>query len=98
MRPIAVKDCFTCAPIKQFIDITISNLVPNTDECKAEIESSLQEMLFRMAAPGKTIYAAWINYAIMSAPSVQSYYLVTDSDQAMASLGNMAVLGTISYE
>jgi uncharacterized phage protein gp47/JayE len=99
MRPVAVKDCFTCAPIKQQLDLTISNLVPNTDECKAEIESSLQDMLFRMAAPGQTIYVAWINYAIMSAASVQSYYLaLPDSDVVMGSLGNMAVLGTINYE
>jgi uncharacterized phage protein gp47/JayE len=99
MRPVAVKDCFTCAPIKQQLDITISNLVPNTDECKAEIEAQLQDMLFRMAAPGQTIYVAWINYAIMSAASVQSYYLALPaSDVVMGSLGNMAVLGTINYE
>jgi uncharacterized phage protein gp47/JayE len=97
MRPVTVKDCFTCAPIKQFIDVNIGNVVPDTDECKAEIEQQLRDMLFRVAAPGQTIFGAWINYAIMSAPSVISYQLQNDNDQVMDSLGNMAVLGTISY-
>jgi len=51
-----------------------------------------------MAAPGQTIYAAWVSYAISNAPSVQSFNLVTTADYVMPSLGNMAVLGTILYE
>jgi uncharacterized phage protein gp47/JayE len=97
MRPVTVKECFTCAPIKQFIDVDITNLVPDTDECKAEIEQQLRDMLFKVAKPGQTIFASWINYAIMSAPSVVSYRLVNDDDQVMDVPGNMAVLGTISY-
>jgi uncharacterized phage protein gp47/JayE len=97
VRPVTVKECYVVAPIKQFINITIGSLLPNTDEVKAEIESSLQNMLFEKAAPGQTIFASWINYAIMNAPSVQSFNLITDTNQVMASLGNMAVLGTISY-
>jgi uncharacterized phage protein gp47/JayE len=99
VRPVTVKDCYVVAPIKQFVDVTISNLVPNTDEVKAEIELSIQNMLKLRAAPGQTIYASWINYAIMNAPSVQSFYLASPiEDVVMDSDGNMAVLGTISYE
>jgi uncharacterized phage protein gp47/JayE len=97
-RPVTVKDCFVVAPIKQFIDITIQNLLPNTAEAQGEIETSLQNMLTVKAAPGQTIYTSWVNYAIMNSPSVQSFTLVTDSDYVMASAGNMAVLGTITYE
>jgi len=97
MRPVTVKDCFVAAPIKQFIDVDITNLVPNTDEVKAEIEAQLRDMLFKVAAPGQTIFASWINYAIMSAPNVVSYRLVNDDDQVMDNLGSMAVLGTINY-
>jgi uncharacterized phage protein gp47/JayE len=97
-RPVTVKDCYVLAPIKEFIDITIANLVPNTTEAQAEIEASLQDMLFQMAAPGQTIYAAWVSYAIMNAPSVQSFNLVTTADYVMPSLGHMAVLDTILYE
>jgi hypothetical protein len=86
------------APIKQFLDITIANLVPNTTEARAEIEKSVRDMLFVKAAPGQTIFAAWVNYAIMSAPHVQSFDLITTADYVMASLGHMAVLETILYE
>ena len=75
VRPVAIKDTYVVAPIKEFIDITIADLVPNTDGARAEIETSLQEMLRELAAPGVTIYAAWISYAIMNAPSVESFHL-----------------------
>ena len=90
-------DAQLVAPIKQFIDITIANLVPDTEEVKAEIEKSLRDMLFVKAAPGQTIFAAWVSYAIMNAPSIESFKLVTDADYVMPSAGHMAVLGTIYY-
>lgn len=97
-RPVTTKDCFVLAPIKAFMDVTIAELVPNTAEAQAEIETSIRNMLFQYAAPGKTIFAAWVSYAIMSAPSVVSFQLVTDQDFVMPSLGHMAVLETILYE
>jgi uncharacterized phage protein gp47/JayE len=98
MRPVTVKDCYVVAPIKQFMDVTIANLVPNATETQAEIELSLHNMLLVRAAPGQTIFASWINYAIMNAPSVISFDLVSNTDFVMANPGSMAVLGTINYE
>ena len=98
MRPATVKDCFVAAPIKQYLDLTIAALNPDTDDCKAEIEVQLKDMLFKLAAPGQTIYSAWISAAIMQAPSVISFDLVTNNDFVMANIGSMAVLGTILYE
>jgi uncharacterized phage protein gp47/JayE len=97
-RPVTVKDCYVLAPIKEFIDITISNLVPNNAEAQAAIEQSVRDMLFAQAAPGQTIYAAWVSYAIMNAQFVQSFNLVTTADYVMPSLGHMAVLETILFE
>lgn len=98
MRPVTVKEFFVLGPTRQFFDVTIANLMPNTDEAKAEIEQSLRDMLFDFAAPGQTIFAAWINFAIMNASSVFSFDLVTTDDIVMQSPGHMAVLGTILYE
>jgi uncharacterized phage protein gp47/JayE len=98
-RPVTVEDCFVMAPTKQFIDITIGNLVPaNSPATQAAIEASVQDMLFAKAAPGQTIYAAWISYAIMSAPGVVSFNLITEADYVMPSQGHMAVLETILYQ
>lgn len=96
-RPVTTKDCFVLAPIKAFMDVTILSLVPNTPEMQATIEASIREMLFQSAAPGQTIFAAWVSYAIMNATGVVSFQLVTDQDFVMPSLGHMAVLDTILY-
>jgi uncharacterized phage protein gp47/JayE len=98
MRPVTVKDCYVVAPIKFFLDITIANLEPDTAEVQAEIESAVQAMLLAKASPGQTIYAAWVNYAIMSSPSIISFNLMTTADYVMPSLGHMAVLETILYQ
>jgi uncharacterized phage protein gp47/JayE len=97
MRPVTVKDCYVVAPIKEFIDITIAHLEPDTTEAQAAVEQSVRDMLFAKAAPGQTIYAAWVSYAIMSAPGVQSFQLVTTDDYGMPAPGYMAVLETILY-
>jgi uncharacterized phage protein gp47/JayE len=98
MRPVTVMDCYVLAPIKQFIDIEIADLVPSTAEVAGAIEKSIRDMLFEMASPGQTIYAAWVSFAIMSAPGVQSFRLITTDDYVMPSLGHMAVLGNIIYD
>jgi uncharacterized phage protein gp47/JayE len=98
MRPVTVKDCYVFAPIKQFIDITLTDVVPDYNEVEGAIQASLLEMLLARAAPGVTIYSAWVSYAIMDAAGVQSFKLVTTEDYVMPSLGHMAVLGTILYD
>ena len=99
MRPVTVMDCYVVAPIKQFIDVSIAHLVPSTTAVAAAIEASLEEMLHELAAPGATIYAVWVSYAIMNAPGVQSFELVAPTaDCVMPDLGHMAVLGTILYD
>ena len=97
MRPVTVKDCYVVAPIKEFVDVTIQNLVPDTAAAEAAVEASLRDMLFRNASPGQTIYAAWISYAIMNAPGVQSFKLITTEDHPMPSVGHMAVMGTLLF-
>jgi uncharacterized phage protein gp47/JayE len=98
VRPVTVKDFWVEAPLQQYVDVAIGNLVPNTDAAKAEVEAALQEMLRENAAPGQTIFAAWKSYAIMGAPSVVSFDLVSNADDVMQSPGHMAVLRDITYQ
>jgi len=97
-RPVAVKDFFVVAPIKQEITCVIDELVPDTDSMRGEIEQSLDKMLLEFAAPGQTIFAAWKNFAIMSAPGIQSFHMANNEDDVMLSPGHMAVLGTVVYD
>jgi uncharacterized phage protein gp47/JayE len=97
MRPVAVKDFWVLAPIKQRVDAYINDLNPDTPEIRAAIEVSLQEMLFNYAKPGQIIYAAWKYQAIINTPGVISFAMATALDDIMESPGHMAVLGDIVY-
>jgi len=97
-RPVAVKDFFVVAPIKQSIDFVIDALDPDTSEVRNEIEASVREMLRTAAGPGQTIFAAWKNYAVMNSPHIVSFRLVNNVDDIMQSPGHMAVLGDIIYD
>jgi uncharacterized phage protein gp47/JayE len=96
-RPVAVKDLFVVAPLRQPINVNIARLEPDTPAVRAGIGDSLREMLMERAEPGGTLYAAWKNYAIMSAPGVVSFFLVNPADDVMPSPGHMPVLGNILY-
>jgi len=97
-RPVAVKDIFVVAPLKQFMDLSIADLVPDTPDVRAEISDSLRRMLLEVAKPGQTIFSVWKSYAIMGATNVVSFRLLHDVDEVMQSPGHMAVLGTIIYD
>jgi uncharacterized phage protein gp47/JayE len=95
-RPVTVKDSYVAAPIKQFLDITINDLVTDNEATRAAIEQSIQNMLFVNAAPGQTIYRSWVDEAISNAIGEDHHTLVFD-DAVMPAPGYMAVLDTILY-
>jgi uncharacterized phage protein gp47/JayE len=97
VRPVAVKDFWVMAPVKQFIDVKIHNLVPDTTETRAAIEASMLEMLYNLAAPGQTIFSTWKAQAVMNTANVVSFDLIDWADDYMLSPGHMAVLGDIVY-
>jgi uncharacterized phage protein gp47/JayE len=98
VRPVTVKDCYVEAPLKYPIDVHLQQLSVYTSETQAQVVAQLEDMLFNLAAPGQTIYAAWKSYAVMNAPNVISFDLVNDQDDVMPDPGHMAVLGTVYIE
>lgn len=97
VRPVAVKDFWVLAPIKQWIDVHLRNLVPDNDETRAGVEAALLQMLRERAAPGQTIFAAWKAQTVMNAPNVVSVDLTNWDDDFMPTPGHMAVLRNIFY-
>ena len=85
------------APVKQFLDMTITGLVTDDAATRAAIEQSIRNMLFVQAAPGQTIYRSWVDEAVSNAVGEDHPYLTLD-DLVMPAPGYMAVLGTILYE
>lgn len=98
VRPVAVKDFWVVAPIKQFVEVKVYKLEPETTEVKAEIEANLQKMMYERAAPGQTIFAAWKAQTIMNTANVVSFDMYDWLDDVMESPGHMGVLGDITYE
>lgn len=97
VRPVAVKDFWVLAPLKQRVEAVINDLTPDTLAVRAAIEMSLREMLLNYAAPGQTIYAAWKYQAISNTPGVISFAMGTALDDVMQTPGHIAVLGDIIY-
>lgn len=96
-RPVAVKDSYVMAPIKQFLDMTITNLAKDDAATRASIEQEILDMLFVKAAPGQTIFRSWVDEAITNAVGEDHHNLIFD-DAVMPAPGYMAVLGTILYD
>ena len=96
-RPVTVKECYVLAPLRQPIDFHILNLVPDTPAIRAAIEVQIDSMLYALAAPGQTIFAAWKYSAVMTAPGVYSFDMTNTSDDVMPDVGHLATLGDIYY-
>jgi uncharacterized phage protein gp47/JayE len=96
-RPVTVKDCYVMAPIKEFLDMTITDLVSDDEATRAAIEQSIQNMLYAQASPGQTIYRSWVDEAISNAVG-EDHHTLTFDDAVMPAPGYMALLGTILYD
>jgi uncharacterized phage protein gp47/JayE len=96
VRPVAVKDFFVVAPLRQRVDFVLSNVEPDSSATRAAIEANVRAMLFARASPGQTIYGVWKSDAVLNAGDVESFQ-ITIADDVMESPGHMATLGDIYY-
>ena len=96
MRPVAVKDCFVFAPILQFYNVSIINLIPDTSTVRGAIEASIKDMEFKKAVPGGAMYRSWVDEAVSQAVGEQSHELQFDTVYVPAP-GYMPTLGTIYF-
>ena len=53
MRPVTVKDCYVMAPLLEFYNINIMNLVLDTSTVRARVEQSLKDMEFLKSGRGR---------------------------------------------
>jgi uncharacterized phage protein gp47/JayE len=85
------------APIPQAVDITISELSPNTPEARAAIESELKYLFYRTAYPGSTVYVSQIWEAIAVAGGIGHFKLLSPTVDDTMPTGVIPVLGVITY-
>ena len=105
LRPVTAIDTFVVAPIRQTVNFTLNSLINHDTTTLANIAASVTKMIQARAAPAssvdgksippQTIFAAWVNQAVMEAAGVVSFDLAM-SDAVMANNGCLAVLGTIN--
>lgn len=96
-RPVAVKDFFVVAPIRQELSFEIVELALDNEATRAAIEASVKEMLIERAEPGQTIYASWIGEAVSQAVG-EDYHTLIFENTPMLSPGHLAVIGSIIYD
>ena len=104
-RPVAVRDFFVPAPVPEAINYTV-HLIPDTTALRSASEASVAAMLMIAGAPAfsingvgqsaQTIYAAWVNDAILNTPGITALDL-TMADHVMPGAGSIAVFGTATY-
>lgn len=97
VRPTTVAQVYVPGQIAQPFNLTISDLIGDTPEVRANIRTELNAMLRARAAPGRMIYASWIREAI-SAATGEDHHDLTVGNQAPASAGHMITLGTLTFD
>lgn len=94
-RPVTAKRLFVLPPVAKLVNLTITDLTPDTSAVRLAIEAALRQMLQRRAAPGVTIYRSWQAEAVSTAAGEDSHDLTASNVTCLP--GEMAILGTITY-
>ena len=96
-RPVTVKRFFVISPTAKAIDITISGLQPNTSEMKNSISEALTRTFNLNAEPGGMVLVMKINSGILSVIGLENYHLDSPTADIQLDVGEIATLGTITW-
>lgn len=94
--PVPV-DLTVVAPEAQTLNITISDLLPETAEIKAQIEAEIRALLIREGNPGKLLYRSHINQVISSVAGEENHVLTAPAEDVLIGNNKILVLGEITY-
>lgn len=96
VRPVTA-DLTVVAPTPVELDLTIE-LTPNTTTVQAAVEAEIEDLLRREAEPGGTILISHIREAISIAAGETDHALVSPVADITHNTGEMAVMGTITWQ
>ncbi len=96
LRPVTAA-VTVVAPVDVPINPTI-RLTPNDPAVQAAVQAELEDMLRREAVPGGTILLSHINEAISIAAGETDHALVSPTADVTHATGELAVLGTITWQ
>lgn len=85
------------APTAVELDITITELTPDTSAVRDAIEAEIEDMLARDAEPGGTIKLSRIREAISTATGEEDFTMTVPAADVEHEFGEIAKLGTITW-
>lgn len=96
VRPVTA-DLTVVAPTPVVLDLTIE-LIPNNTTVQAAVEAEIEDLLRRESEPGGTILISHIREAISIAAGETDHTLVSPVADITHNTGEMAVMGTITWQ
>jgi len=96
LRPVTAQ-VTVVAPTAVPLNITITDLTPDTAAVRAAIEAEIIDLLRREAVPGGTILLSHLREAISIAAGESDHVLTSPVANVTHATGELAVLGTITW-
>jgi len=96
LRPVTAQ-VTVVAPVAVPLDLTITDLVPDTAAVRASIEVEVADLLRREAVPGGTILISRLREAISIAAGEADHALTSPTANISHDAGQLAILGTITW-
>lgn len=96
LRPVTAE-VFVVAPVAVPLNMTIK-LQPNNAQVQAAVAAELQDLITRDAVPGGTILISRLREAVSIAAGEENNQIVTPTADVTHTTGQMAVLGTITWQ
>lgn len=95
-RPVTAE-LFVVAPIPVALNLEISGLNPATQAVRDAVEAEMRDLLRREAYPGVTILLSHLREAISIAAGENDHHLVSPIADVAHGVGEIAVMGAITW-
>lgn len=95
-RPVTVKGLYVVAPIAAPLNFDIS-MTPGTSAVRENVESALRDLIRREAVPGGTLLLSHIRETISTAVGEDDHVLNAPVANVVHGLGELAVMGSITW-
>lgn len=85
------------APVAQVLNVSISNLSPNTQAVRDAIAAEIKSLLLRVAAPGVKLPVSQLREAISRAPGEVDHRLLSPTADVVVPAGSILVPGVVLW-
>lgn len=96
VRPPTYTRFKVLSPTAKAIDFEV-HIVPNNEEIQTAVTLALKSLLDDSSEPEGTVYVSKIHGAILSVSALEDYTLIKPSENITCGLGELAVVGEITW-